>query len=285
MKEKTLIVDGFNYLFRAYYGLPSAIKLPDGRQGNAVYGFLAFVRRIVEHLEPENIVIVFDSETGTVKKKIEMPEYKSNRNDYDDAMFQQLSIIKQLLTVAEVPIIEDPDCEADDVIGTLASNVYFPQSVKYISSGDNDFIQLISEKIFIIKEIQGKAKKFDENAILEKYNITPSQYVDYISLKGDSSDNIKGVPGIGSITAHKLLNKYDDIWGVMENANELKPKLSENIKEYQDRIIKNKEFLQININLDLDSYLEKLQNKYNSKILLSKTNEIIKKAGPVLSDF
>ncbi|HKM20236.1 MAG TPA: 5'-3' exonuclease [Candidatus Dojkabacteria bacterium] len=275
MKDNILIIDGFNYLFRAYYGLPSAIKLPDGRQGNAVYGFLAFMRRIVEYLNPENVVVVFDSETGLLNKKIEMPEYKSNRNNYDDEMFQQLSIIKQLLEIAEVPVIEDPDSEADDVIGTLASNRYFSQSTKYISSGDNDFVQLVSNEIFLAKEVQGRIKTLNVNGVLNKYNIMPSQYVDYISLKGDVSDNIKGVPGIGAITARKLLNEYNDIHGVIENVDKLRLSLSENIKRYQEYIIKNKEFLRINTDLNLDSYLEQLQNKYNSDILFSKTNEII----------
>lgn len=102
----------------------------------------------------------------------------------------------------------------------------------------------------------------------------PSQYVDYISLKGDVSDNIKGVPGIGPITAQKLLNEYNDIHGVIENVDKLRPSLSVNIKRYQEYIIKNKEFLRINTNLNVDSYLEQLQNKYNSDILFSKTNEI-----------
>ena len=275
MKDNILIIDGFNYLFRAYYGLPSAIKLPDGRQGNAVYGFLAFMRRIVEYLNPGNVVVVFDSETGLLNKKIEMPEYKSNRNNYDDEMFQQLSIIKQLLEIAEVPVIEDPDSEADDVIGTLASNRYFSQSTKYISSGDNDFVQLVSNEIFLAKEVQGRIKTLNVNGVLNKYNIMPSQYVDYISLKGDVSDNIKGVPGIGAITARKLLNEYNDIHGVIENVDKLRLSLSENIKRYQEYIIKNKEFLRINTDLNLDSYLEQLQNKYNSDILFSKTNAII----------
>lgn len=282
MNEKTLIIDGFNYLFRAYYGLPSVIELPDGRQGNAVYGFFAFVRRVVEYLEPENLVVVFDSETGSIKKKKEVPEYKSNRGNYDDAMFQQLSIIKELLEIVEVPVIEEPNCEADDIIGTLASKVYFPGSEKYVSSADNDFIQLVREDVFIIKEVQGKAKVMNEKDVLGKYNIMPSQYVDYISLKGDSSDNIKGVPGIGSITAQRLLNKYEDIFGVVENVNELNPKLSESIKEYQEHIIRNREFLRIDVNLDLHSYLDILQKEYKSKILLSKTNEIIKKAGEIM---
>ncbi len=282
MNEKTLIIDGFNYLFRAYYGLPSVIELPDGRQGNAVYGFFAFVRRLVEHLEPENLVVVFDSETGTIKKKKEVPEYKSNRGNYDVEMFQQLVIIKELLEVIEIPVIEDPNCEADDIIGTLASKVYFPGTQKYVSSADNDFIQLVREDVFIIKEVQGKAKIMNEKDVLGKYNIMPSQYIDYISLKGDSSDNIKGVPGIGSITAQKLLNKYKDIFGIVKNVDELNPKLSESIKEYQEYIIKNREFLQINVNLDLYSYLDILQKKYKSKILLSKTNEIIKKACEIM---
>lgn len=285
MKNKTLIIDGLNYLFRAYYGLPSAITLPNGRQGNAVYGFLAFVRRIAEHLNPENIIVVFDSETGVLKKKIEMPEYKSNRNNYDNEMFQQLSIIKQLLEAVNVPIIEDSEFEADDIIGTLASNRYFPQSIKYISSCDNDFVQLISDEILIAKEVRGKINILNKYNVMDKYSIMPSQYVDYISLKGDASDNIKGVPGVGPLTAQKLLNTYSDIYDVIVHLNELKPRLSKNIQKHQNRIIKNKEFLRININLNLDSYSERLQNQYKSNILFSKTNEIIKKASTVLSDF
>lgn len=285
MKNKILIIDGLNYLFRAYYGLPSAITLPDGRQGNAVYGFVAFIRRIAEHLNPENIIVVFDSETGVLKKKIEMPEYKNNRNNYDNKMFEQLSIIKQLLEVVNIPIIEDSEFEADDIIGTLASNKYFPQSIKYISSSDNDFVQLISDEILIAKEIRGRIKILSKHNVMDKYSIMPSQYVDYISLKGDASDNIKGVPGIGPLTAQKLLDTYSDIYDVIENLNELKPRLSKNIQKHKNHIIKNKEFLRININLNLDSYSERLQNKYKSDILFSKTNEIIKKTSTFLSYF
>lgn len=279
--KSTLIIDGHNYLYRAYYGLPTNIKLPNGEQGNAVYGFLAFLRRMVEWVEPENVVIVFDSETGTKDKLKEVCEYKSNRQTPDPEMFIQLLIIQKILEYLNILIIEDPDYEADDIIGSLVYQ-QDPKNKLYISSGDNDFTQLINPNIHIIRETNGKPLIINESIIYDKYHIKPSQYVDYISLKGDSSDNITGVKGIGKITAQNLLERFDNIPEIIKNVHKLPTILSNEINQNEEYLVKIRNFLKINQTINLDNYLGKYDLLYNKKLLLGSTNGIIKETGYII---
>ena len=200
-------------------------------------------------------------------------------------MFDQLTIIKQLLEIVTIPTIEHPVYEADDVIGTISSNKYFPDTTKYISSGDNDFIQLISNVVLVIREIQGKIIIIDKHSTHKKFSINPSQYVDYIALKGDQTDNVAGVPGIGPITAQRLLNEYTDIPTIISNTDRLTGKLADKIVEHRDRLLKNRSFLRINESTNIDEYTHDVENAYKANLLLSKTNDIIKEAGALLSDF
>ena len=144
--NKTLIIDGHNYLYRSYYGVPSSAKLPNGLQVNAYYGFLSLLKKIYEYVAPSNIIVIFDSETGIKEKISKNSEYKQNRDYSDISMFKQLPIIKQALDFMNISYIEHPEYEADDVIGSIAKKESADSKV-YISSQDRDFFQLIEESV------------------------------------------------------------------------------------------------------------------------------------------
>src|SRR5690242_10520172 len=153
--NKLLIIDGHNYLYRAYYGLPKAIVFPNGKQGNAYYGFLSFLRKAIADIKPNHVIVTFDSETGTKSKLETNQEYKQNRNYTEETLWEQLPIIKKALEYIQIPYIEHPDYEADDIIGSIANQESLNRKV-YISSGDKDFFQLINDNIHIVRNEKGE---------------------------------------------------------------------------------------------------------------------------------
>jgi DNA polymerase I len=275
-KKKLLVIDGHNYLYRAYYGLPPAITLPDGHQGNAVYGFFAFLRKMIRWTEPVRIIVVFDSETGILDKQSEVEEYKQGRKAPDSEMFAQLSIIQELLRKCNVPIIESPDHEADDIIGSLVSNQETRGHLNYISSADHDFLQLVTPDIKVVREVQGKFVVMGNEEVYKKHKINSSQYIDYLALKGDSSDNIPGIFGIGAKTAQSLLNQYRDIPSLFHPDTTLPDNLASKLEGKQESLLHSRKFLKINTDIPLSPWDKELQLLPKTDLLLSTTNEIIK---------
>jgi len=273
-EKKKLIIDGHNYLFRAYYGIPKAVLLPDGQVGNAVYGFFAFLRRMVQWTNPERVIVVFDSQTGILEKQDQMLDYKSNREAPEENMWTQLKIIKSMLDSLNILAIEEPNLEADDIIGTIASTEKLGH-LSFISSGDNDFIQLVSPTTKIVREVAGKLSVIDEGAVLSKLKIRPNQYVDYIALKGDPADNISGIKGIGQKTAQLLLEKYGDIPSLLFNLENLSPRHQEILKDEKDRLLELRQFLEINRGVKLSFRIDETKG-FREDLLSQKTNEIFK---------
>jgi DNA polymerase-1 len=240
--DKTLIIDGHNYLYSSYYGIPSAAKLPNGLQVNAYYGFMSLLRKSYRYISPKNIIVMFDSETGIKSKIEEHHNYKQNREYVDTDMFKQLPMIKDALNYINIHYIEHPNYEADDVIGTIALKKSEDGEV-YISSQDKDFSQLINNNIFVLRKEKGKFVKYNPETFLKKYNFDSNRYLEYLCLVGDSSDNIKGVKGIGKKTALKLIKKNDHI--LEEKGNPL-------LLKGKKKLCQNLEFLGISTELDID---------------------------------
>ncbi len=261
--KKLLIIDGHNYLYRSYYGIPSSAKLPNGLQINAYYGFFSLLRKINKSLNPSNILVVFDSETGISDKVNNNQQYKQNRDYSDTGMFKQLPIIKQTLDFINIPYIEHPKFEGDDVIGSIAQKESANYKV-FISSQDKDFLQLINPHISLLRIEKGSLVNYTSQIFYQKYGFNNKRYLEYLSLIGDSSDNINGIKGIGPKTALKLISEDSD---VMENpTNEL---LIDGI----DTIKQNMEFLKINTSLKIDYSLK----QYSKEKLEMNSNEILKK--------
>lgn len=272
MNKSLVIIDGHNYLYRAYYGIPASAVLPNGMKVNAYYGFMSFLRKIVEEYSPKQLLVVFDSEKGVLRKQRNNPNYKNNRNYEDKQIFEQLEIIKKVLRHCRIEFVEDQRFEADDVIGSFSRSYSKSGNFVYISSNDSDFIQCVKENIVLLKSVRGKYVEYTRDYVEKEFGFIPSLYLDYLSLKGDSSDNIEGVPGIGKKTAIKLIQKYKGIEKIFD-ASDTNSKILRLVKENKKKVISNKEFLKINDHLEI-----KIELKYiNENLLLGKTsNEILK---------
>lgn len=277
MSDRLLIIDGHNYLYRAYYGVPETATLSDGTKVNAVFGFLAFLRKALNLLKPEKMIVVFDSETGTSDKRNLRPEYKANRNYLDTGMFSQLTIIKKILNLAKVKFIENPEQEADDIIGSLSNYFSNLDDNVFISSNDYDFVQLIKHNISLIREIKGKLYLFNKLEVEKKFGISPEQYLDYLALQGDKSDNIQGVKGIGNKTSRKLILQYKTLENIIENSIFMNNKILHSIQEYKFDLLSNKSILKINTYLEINKILLDSNCTYDYELLTEKAKILLNK--------
>lgn len=259
--NKTLIIDGHNYLYRSYYGIPVSAKLPNGTQVNAYYGFLSLLRKTYKYIKPQNIIVIFDSETGTKNKVSRNTNYKQNREYTDVGMFEQLPVIKKALEYMHITYIEHSDYEADDVVGSIAKRKSKNGKV-YISSQDKDFFQLIDSHISILRTEKGNVVEYDNNTFEEKYHFSSDRYLEYLSLLGDPSDNIKGVKGIGEKTAFKIISQNENIF------DDNNPLLLANV----DVAKSNLQFLKIDCELSLEYVL----NTFTESKLLMTSNEVLR---------
>jgi len=274
MKESLLIVDGLNYLYRAYFGITEAIKNKDGVQLNAVYGFFSFLRKSVSATNTNAVLIVFDSENAVKNKQIIFKDYKSNRDYSDSRMFLQLRIIKEILTMMKITYLEEDNVEADDLIGSYAIHAKNNQSDVYISSNDYDFIQLVDDKISLSRSYRGEYIILNPGIVFEKYGIPACYYADYLALVGDKTDCIDGIKGIGPNTAKGLIIKYNTIENLLNNLSELKPTVKKKIEGFVAKLILNKKMTQINVSVKANLIsIDKL--KLQPNILSVKTSEYL----------
>lgn len=272
------VIDGHNYLFRAFYGVPEAAQTKGGIRVNAVYGFFAFIRQIVAAYPQNKLFVVFDSETG-IEDKLEIKtEYKAERPVNTD-MFKQLPYIKQILDLMNIKWIEHPSFEADDIIASIATHWSEKIGTCYISSNDFDFVQMVSDKIVLLRAVQGKLINCDDAFIRQKFNIQSTQYVEYLSLVGDKSDNIAGVPGIGKKTASDLLNKYGNLDTVYRKLGELAGGLRKKLTLGQNIVYKNRDFIKMRRQIPLAQILPDVLLETNTTLIQQKIAIYLDKIG------
>jgi 5'-3' exonuclease len=238
-----LVIDGHNLLFACYYGMPDRIRSLSGVPIHGTYGFVAAVLRMIRRFEPHVIVVCFDAEEQSFRTGIDS-SYKSNRPAEDPAAFSQLVDIKRGLEYLNVRWLEIAGVEADDVMGTLARRLAKSHRV-YIASTDHDMHQLIDERTYVFPLTRGMDSECGPEEIVARYGIRPAQFVDYKALVGDTSDNIRGVSGIGPKTASMLLNAFEDIPGILANLGALKARIATALVDSQDRIQLNKQLITI----------------------------------------
>ena len=243
--KRFLIVDGSHYLYRAYYGVPESARLPNGLKVNAVYGFMAFLRKAVKATDPTCITVVFDSETGVADKTVREKSYKANRDYTDTEIYKQLPLIKKILEYLSIRWVEPASYEADDYIGSLACRARDTGMFSLIFSNDADFLQLIGSNISGVK-IGGKGiEVIDAASFKRKYGFANDLYLDYLSLKGDASDNIKGIPGVGPKTAQNLIMNYGSLNNIYSNINCLQKRQKRLIENNRQVAESNMKFLRI----------------------------------------
>lgn len=248
MAQQTLyLVDGSALAYRAYYAfIRNPLTTTDGRNVSAIFGFTNSLLKILRDEHPDYIAVVFDTPEKTFRHE-KYPEYKATREKMPDEMADQIGDLKKMSELMDIPIIEYPGYEADDVMGTLANLAEDESVVTYLVTGDKDFAQLVNERIFLYNTSgSGDPAVLDREGVKDKYGVYPEQVIDYMALMGDSSDNIPGVPGIGKKTAKKLIAQYETLENALENAGEISGKRAqEGLLENRDQALLSKDLVTI----------------------------------------
>lgn len=218
-----VLIDGKSLFYRGYYAMPH-LSTADGRPTGGVYGFASLALELVRQLRPDYVAVAWDkAKTNIRRRRAIYPEYKANRHPAPPDFYQQIPILCQLLEALGWPFYEVDDYEADDIIGTLSKQANRAGIHTVIASSDLDMLQLIDDdtEVYALKKGLSSIDRFDVKAFQAKYGIRVDQFLDLKSLKGDSSDNIPGVPGVGEKTAVTLLQKYHDLDGVYAHLDEI----------------------------------------------------------------
>jgi len=241
-RPKLLLLDGYSLAFRAFYALPEDLATSDGTHTNAVFGFTSMLIKVMQEEKPDHIACCLDM-AAPLERSETYTEYKSNRTSAPDTFTSQVPLIREVLKVLSIPIYEVPGQEADDIIATIALRAQRDDVDVRIVTGDRDFFQLASKKIHVLYNRRGISDivEMDPKAVEARYGVGPEKYVDLRALEGDNSDNLPGVPGVGTKTAAKLIQKYGSAEEAVAHASEQTPKLAENLAASGDQVMKNKE--------------------------------------------
>ena len=245
-REKFAVIDGSSLFFRAFY----ALQLPPNARGvhtNAVHGFAMMLVKLLKELAPTQIVIAFDKSRTTFRTAL-YPAYKGTRDKTPEELIAQIPLLKELAAALGIPFLEMDDYEADDIIGTLATQAAEQGAEAVVVTGDRDALQLIRPDLTVLLTKKGisDTRRYDTAAFEEEYGFAPIRLIDMKGLMGDSSDNIPGVPGVGPKTATKLLLAYGTIENVLDHAAEVSgKKLSTSLVEYRDQALLSKQLATI----------------------------------------
>ncbi len=233
--SKALYIDGTGVFFRGYYGLPP-LKNSKGQYLQGIIGFFNILFRTLETYNPDYFAICFDRSEDTVRKQ-EYPEYKANRSKAPDDLYQQMVILKEILINSNLNYFDKAGYEADDIIASLCKDNQDKLDHQYVYSSDLDLLQLSNSKTSIIKPQNGSKEDiiFTPASIMQKYELTPQQIIDYKGLHGDNSDNLKGIPKVGKKTATKLLKEFQSLENIYQHLDTMTPKMQENFIQNKDQ--------------------------------------------------
>lgn len=258
MDKRLIIIDGNSIINRAFYALPDMTN-SEGLHTNAVYGFTRMLFKIIDDYKPTHISVAFDMKAPTFRHE-EFSEYKAGRKKMPNELGQQLQPLKELLDTFNIHRMEMAGFEADDLIGTVAKKAENDDFKVYIVTGDKDAIQLASNKTttLITKKGVGEVEEYNYDSVVERYEMTPTQFIDLKGLMGDKSDNIPGVPGIGEKTGIKLIKEFSSIENLIENTNQLKGSVKKKIEENKDQAVFSKKLATIITDVPIEISLDEL---------------------------
>jgi DNA polymerase I len=233
-----LLIDGNSLAYRAFFALPADLATASGQVTNAVFGFTSMLINLLKDHRPDRIAVAFDRPEPTFRHAL-VPDYKAGRAEAPDILRQQMGLVRQVVEALRIPTVEAEGFEADDVIATLATRARDRGDEVIVVTGDRDVYQLVEDpSIRVLYNRRGVSDYalYDEAGIKERTGVTPAQYPEYAALRGDPSDNLPGVPGVGEKTAARLIVEYGDLDGVFANLDRLTPKLRQSLAEHQDRV-------------------------------------------------
>ncbi|MGH9094968.1 MAG: DNA polymerase I, partial [Acidimicrobiales bacterium] len=236
-----MLLDGNSLTYRAFFALPTDMATASGQVTNAVFGFTSMLVNLLKDHHPDNLVATFDRPEPTFRHQL-VPDYKAGRAETPDILRQQMGLVRQVLETLKVPIVELAGYEADDVIATLATEGAARGDDVMVVTGDRDTYQLVEDPhVRILYNRRGVSDYalYDEAGIAARTGVTPALYPQYAALRGDPSDNLPGVPGVGDKTAAKLINTYADLDGIFAHLDDLTPKLRQNLAAAEDVVRRN----------------------------------------------
>ena len=249
-----LLLDGMSLAFRAYFALPDTLATTDGTVTNAVHGFASMLVYLIREHRPGSLVVAFDHPGETFRDEM-VPEYKAGRAETPSLLPPQFDMIRKVMASLAIPVVEAEGFEADDVIATLATEAAARQCEVVIVTGDRDSFQLVADpwvRVLYNKRGVSDYSLYNEAGILERTGVPPSKYVLLAALRGDPSDNLPGVPGVGEKTAAKLLTTYGDLDGIFDHVAELSPKLRQNMTEHEELVRANARVIPLVTDVPLD---------------------------------
>ncbi|MEG0250096.1 MAG: DNA polymerase I [Peptostreptococcus sp.] len=259
-ENKTLLlIDGNSIINRAFFALPP-MDNGDGLQTNAIYGFLTMMFKMIKDYKPTHISVAFDLKAPTFRHKA-YDEYKAGRKKMPSELAMQMQPLKNVLDKMNIDRKEIEGYEADDILGTLSLDAQKSGYKVYVVTGDKDAIQLASDDttVLITKKGIADVEEYNTEGVIERYGLTPDQFIDLKGLMGDKSDNIPGIPGIGEKTGIKLLTKYGSVEGVLDNIDQLKGAQKKKVEENQQEAIMSKELATIVRDIPLDYNLDSMK--------------------------
>jgi DNA polymerase-1 len=247
VKPTLMLLDGNSLAFRAFYALPAEnFKTQGGLTTNAVYGFTAMLINLLRDEKPTHIASAFDVSRQTFRKD-KYPEYKAGRSATPDEFRGQIDITKEVLVALGITVLAKEGFEADDLIATLATQAEDEGYRVLVVTGDRDALQLVSDDVTVLYPIKGVSEltRFTPEAVSNKYGLTPAQYPDFAALRGDPSDNLPGIPGVGEKTATKWISEYGSLQSLVDNVDQVKGKVGDALRAHVASVVLNRELTEL----------------------------------------
>ncbi|CAN5640469.1 DNA polymerase I [soil metagenome] len=256
-----MLIDGNSLTYRAFFALPTDMATASGQVTNAVFGFTSMLINLLRDHRPDGIAVAFDRPEPTFRHE-RIVEYKANRSAAPDILRQQMGLVRQLIETLRIPTVEAVGFEADDIIATLATEARERGDDVLVVTGDRDAYQLVEDphvKVLYNRRGVSDYVLYDEAGIEGRTGVTPALYPQYAALRGDPSDNLDGVPGVGEKTAAKLINAYGGLDGIFAHVDEQTPKLRQNLADHEERVRRNAEVMILERHMDIDVSLDELR--------------------------
>jgi len=257
---RILLLDGNSLVYRAFFALPTDMATASGQVTNAVFGFTSMLTNLFKDHRPDLVVVAFDRPEPTFRHAL-VPDYKAGRAETPDILRQQMGLVRQVIDTLGLPMVEMAGFEADDVLATLATQGRERGDDVIVVTGDRDVYQLVEDPcVRVLYNRRGVSDYvlYDEAGIFARTGVTPVQYPMYAALRGDPSDNLPGVPGVGEKTAARLINSYGDLEGIYANLGALTPKLRENLAAAHAQVLSNAQATPLVRDVPLETSLDSL---------------------------
>src|SRR5512132_3404065 len=261
--DPLLLIDGNSLTYRAFFALPTDLTTASGQVTNAVFGFTSMLINLMRDHGHRRMAVAFDRPEPTFRHE-RVATYKAGRAETPDILRQQIGLVRQVIETLGIRMIEAPGYEADDIIATLATQGRDAGLDVIVVTGDRDVYQLVEDphvKVLYNRRGVSDYVLYDEAGIEERTGVTPRMYRQYAALRGDPSDNLPGVPGVGEKTAAKLINAYGGLDGIFEHLGEQSPRLRSNLAEHEAQVRENAEVMQLVLDVPLDVTVDELDRR------------------------